>query len=517
VRIAVASCFIVLLVLAATAGAQSKPTGTAIPAPLALSEGPVPCFVFCDNAVLQRDMKVPVWGTAKPGHAVSVSFAGQQVTGTAAQDGRWRVVLEAMKANAQPSPMTISAGGQTVTLSNIRVGDVWLCAGQSNMDLPFNNEKFSDPKLVPTEDLSDVWLFQPSTNKTSSLVLDMHRSDQWPAPQHRAPNAWRQATAANAKAFSMIGYYFGRDVAKAQKVPVGMINVAVGGSTVGQWCSPEADAQARGGGGKVRSVAVKPYADDSENADWLYGGTIHPIVGLAMKGVLWYQGESEAAWFFNAKYDAFFTALIKDYRAKWGIGDFPWLFVQIQGQTGKNDPAIREMQSRGLSEPNTAMAVCADVNAGLHPSDKRVVAQRLVLAARALAYGEKIEYMGPIYKSHKTAGDKLVVTFEHVGTGLVAKEGAPLGQSAAQPPVDGKGRAVPVPFMIAGADGKFLPADAAIEPGAGGKPADSVVLSNPDVKQPVAVRYGWDVKPTLTLYNKEGLPASPFRVEPKQP
>jgi sialate O-acetylesterase len=479
------------------------------PRPLALPDGPVPCFVFSDNCVLQRGAKCPVFGLAEPGAEVTVSFAGQSASAKAGADGRWRVVLEPMEPSAQGREMKIGSAGRSVSVRNVRVGDVWLCFGQSNMDLPFDS-KFSNPKDAPSDDAAGLWLMQPGTNKSGVPVLDIHRTTSWPAQEHRVTNEWKPATAENARLFSMIGYYFGRQTAREQGVPVGMINVAVGTTVIGQWCSADADAEARGS--KAKPVTTTRYADDAyegKKGPICYNGLIHPLQGMALRGMLFYQGESEAAWFFNANYDKWFTAMIKDLRAKWGMGDLPLLFVQIQSGTGKNDAAIREMQTRGLGQPNTAMIVCADVCRGLHPANKQQVAERLVAAARVLAYDQKGEYMGPVFKEMKVQGGRARISFDHAGGGLIAKDGKPLGVAAAEP-YDVSSRSAPPAFLIAGADGRFFAAAAEIE-------GDAVVVSNPSVPVPAAVRYAWHVNPAMTLYNKEGLPASPFRTDADKP
>ena len=218
----------------------------------------------------------------------------------------------------------------------------------------------------------------------------------------------------------------------------------------------------------------------------LYNGMIAPIVPYAIKGAIWYQGESNAGK--SRQYRSLFPAMIANWREKWKQGAFPFLFVQIAPFKGQ-PPEIREAQFLTLDKSeNTAMAVTTDVgNANdIHPKQKGPVGARLALAARALAYGEKIEYSGPLYQSMKAKGDKITVSFKHVGGGLVAKDG------------DLKG------FTIAGADGKFVPAKAEIK-------GDEIIVSAEGVTAPKAVRYGWENVPDVNLFNKEGLPASPFR------
>jgi sialate O-acetylesterase len=288
-----------------------------------------------------------------------------------------------------------------------------------------------------------------------------------------------------------VAYYFARDLHAKLGVPVGIISTSWGGTPAQAWTSAEGFAgqpELKGYADQLQAAEVLPENGHQNFPAALYNAMIAPVVPYGMKGVIWYQGEANAGQ--SKQYQTLFPAMIADWRAKWKLGDFPFLFVQIAPFKGL-PPEIREAQLLTLAKSkNTAMAVttdCGDAN-DIHPKQKEPVGHRLSLAARALAYSEKIEYSGPLYQEMKAAVDKAWISFSHAGGGLVAKDG------------DLKG------FTIAGADGKFVPAKAEIK-------GDKVVVSAEGVSDPKAVRYGWDNVPGVNLFNKEGLPASPFRTD----
>jgi sialate O-acetylesterase len=290
---------------------------------------------------------------------------------------------------------------------------------------------------------------------------------------------WRDASHANA--FTAVGYYFGRDLRKVLNVPVGLIHASVGATAIGWWMpQPALDA--------LPSVRGPIVAECKNNTSVLYNGMIAPLEPYAIRGVIWYQGESDTA--HPDLYAQLLPAMIEGWRQAWGEGEFPFLFVQA-APNNRWTPELREAQLIAWQKtPNTAMAVTTDVGdpIEIHPIVKEPVGARLALAARALAYGEQIEYSGPIYQSMKVQGDHIVLSFQHVGGGLAAKDG------------DLKG------FTIAGANGKFVKATAKIV-------GNTVVVLSKDVSNPTAVRYGWANTPDVNLYNREGIPASPFRTD----
>jgi len=496
--------------------------------------------LFTDGAVLEQGIDVPVWGTAKDGEKVTVTFDGQNAS-TVAKDGKWMVRLNPHKAGG-PFTLTI-AGENTVTVNNVLVGEVWVCSGQSNMAFSFSGTDTAATE-TPKADYPKLRMF--TVSRKTALE-----------PMAEAVGSWAECTPASVAGFSAVGYFFGRDIHKATGLPVGMIHTSWGGTPAQAWTSltglekepelsgyvtaikalaaayPEAKArypkamedynaklkQWNEECGNAYNEALKAWTVENKkaaaegkpeipkpqpatpkpnppappeggpkNPTVLYNAMVAPLLPYAIKGAIWYQGESNAG---NSKeYQTLFPRMIADWREKWGQGEFPFLFVQIAPYNGQ-PPEIREAQLLTLKKvPNTGMAVTTDVGnaTDIHPKQKEPVGVRLALAARALAYGEKIECSGPIFEGLKIEGAQALVSFKHIGGGLVARGGELKG------------------FTIAGADKKFVPAKAEIKAG-------TVVVSSPDVAAPVAVRYGWANVPEVNLFNKEGLPASPFRTD----
>jgi sialate O-acetylesterase len=294
---------------------------------------------------------------------------------------------------------------------------------------------------------------------------------------------WLEANASTIGGFSAVGYYFGRDLQKALDVPVGIIHTSWGGTASEEWTSMKVlDAHPEHKGKHPRQAK-------------LYNGMIAPLIPYAIKGAIWYQGESNAG---RAElYRSGFPLMIRNWRDDWKQGDFPFLFVQLApfAPNGEQpDPAWARLRDAQLETTrkvkNTAMAVITDVGdkTDIHPKKKEPVGHRLALAAEAIAYGKKVEYSGPEFDKMAVDGNKAVLTFKHLGGGLEAKDGALTG------------------FTVAGEDKEFHPAEAEIK-------GDTVVVSSKDVDKPVAVRYGWANYPAVNLWNKAGLPASPFRTD----
>jgi sialate O-acetylesterase len=496
--------------------------------------------LFTDGAVLQRGQPVPVWGTANDGEKVTVELGKQKLT-TTAQNGIWRVDLKPLTAGG-PLTMTI-AGENTVTVNNLLVGEVWVCSGQSNMEWPFSRTA-EVKEETPKATFPKIRMF--TVKKRISIQ-----------PQTEAEGSWVECSPQTVGGFSAVGYFFARELYQKLNIPVGMIHTSWGGTPAQAWTSidgfgtdPELKEYADGAKQNLENypAAVAAYPAKMEEFDavkknwvetvakpaqealkaWevatakakqdgqplptkpapvgkppnppagpegtqnhpttLYNGMLAPVIPYAIKGAIWYQGESNAGK--SRQYRTLFPAMIADWRAKWKQGDFPFFFVQIAPFNGQ-PPEIREAQFLTLAKSkNTAMAVITDIGhpTDIHPTQKEPVGQRLAFAARALAYGEKIEYSGPLYQAMKAKGNKIAVNFTHVGGGLVAKDG------------DLKG------FTIAGADGKFVPAKAEIK-------GANVIVSAEGVTDPKAVRYGWANVPDVNLFNKEGIPASPFRTD----
>jgi len=421
-----------------------------------------PNGLFSDNAVLQRDMIVPVWGTANDGELVTVSIQGQKVS-TRAVGGHWLVRLRPLKAGG-PYTMRIN----DIEIKNILVGEVWLASGQSNMRWSVKQSEEPEKNIAECRD-------------AQLRLYSVPRSDRF----QELPAAWQECTPESVPDFSAVAYFFGRELRKTLRVPVGLIQSAVGGTPAEAWTSRSfllADAD-------LRTLVENPVT----RVSYLYNGMIAPLQPYAIRGVIWYQGESNAGRAYQ--YRRLFPAMIRNWRQAWGQGDFPFLFVQLApfGQNGDDDkwPELREAQVlTALTVPKTAMVVITDYGdcTNIHPKPKEPVGKRLALAARAVAYGENITYSGPIYKHMTISGNRVILSFDHVGSGLMAK-GSEL-----------KG------FTIAGPDRKFVPAKAMVQD-------DKVVVWSDDVDTPTAVRYGWSNCPDVNLFNKEGLPASPFRTD----
>ena len=423
-----------------------------------------PWGLFTDNAVLQQGISVPVWGMANDGEKVTVKLQGQEVS-TTARNGHWMLRLKPLKAGG-PFTMTIS-GENTIELKNILVGEVWVCSGQSNMAWQVKNTENAQAAIDSSKDPMIRLYTIPHGAKFTNPTA-----------------AWQECNPDTIPTFSAVGYFFGKHLREALKVPVGLINSSVGGTPADAWTSRSALVS----NPELRGIVDKPWTRIS----YLYNGMIAPLQPYAIKGAIWYQGESNAGRAYQ--YRTLFPAMIKCWRDEWGQGDFPFLFVQLAPfGTNLAEPAWAELREAQLltaqHDPKTAMAVITDIGEekNIHPIKKDPVGARLALTARAIAYGEKIVYSGPIYKSVKIEGDKAILSFDSIGSGLTA---------------DGDLRG----FTIAGEDRKSVPATAMIQ-------GDKVIVFSGGVSKPVAVRYGWANCPDVNLFNKNGLPATPFRTD----
>ncbi len=508
--------------------------------------------IFSDNMVIQRDAAVPVWGTAEPGEPVEVKAewkttngglvsAGAAVaTATADNDGKWKVTLPAFKTPGGGYTLTAKGKGAAVALKNVLVGDVWLCSGQSNMEWKLNQLGKEDQgkKVAAAAENPNIRLFSVP-NRPSAVPESTF-------PVTATEGKWVECKPETVINFSAVGYFFGRDVQKAQNVPVGLVASDWGGTSAQSWTSREAltaepelayyveqfdtslknynPEAAKAAHEKAKAAHEKVLAKYKEDAaklkaegkpvppaprapqmagkpgtgpttTTLFNGMINPIVGFPIKGAIWYQGESNAGK--AAEYRTLMPALIKDWRTRWGA-EFPFLMVQLapfraDGSEKVSYAELRDAQTNTTKVlPKVAIAVITDVGdeTDIHPQRKEPVGQRLALAARALAYSESVDYQGPTFKALKVEGDKAVVTFDHAEGGIVVKGDAPVG------------------FAIAGEDKVFHPAKAEVK-------GDTVVVSSDKVSKPWAVRYGWVnfAKPELNVFDKSGLPAVPFRTD----
>ena len=499
--------FAVLLLGCALAAVSSAVADVSLPA------------VIGDHMVLQQEAAVPIWGTADPGERVTVTLGKQQVSAVADEGGKWQVTLKAPRAGG-PYEMTVS-GKNSIALKDILSGEVWVCSGQSNMAMSVRRSN-NPEREIASADYPKIRLFA-----VKRIVADQPLTD--------VTGVWAACDSQTVANFSAVGYFFGRDLHKTLKVPIGLIHTSWGGTPAEAWTSrPTLEA-----GADFQPIldrwakALENYPKakeeyDQKLAQWkedvekakaegqkpprrpgaprgpghphmpsgLYNGMIAPLLPYAIQGAIWYQGESNAGR--AHQYRTLFPTMIVDWRRAWGQGDFPFLFVQLANfkaekpEPGESDWAeLREAQTMTLELPKTGMAVIIDIGEAddIHPKNKQDVGRRLALAARSVAYGQKLTYSGPMYKTMSVEGNKVRLSFDHIGGGLVARGGDGL-----------KG------FAVAGADSQFVWAEAKID----GK---SIVVWSDQVASPVAVRYAWADNPACNLYNKEGLPALPFRTD----
>lgn len=488
--------------------------------------------LFTDHMVLQQKTTVPVWGLAEPEEKVTVTFQGQKVTAQADKDGKWMAKLSSLEPGG-PFEMVVE-GKNKLKLEDVLVGEVWICSGQSNMQWAVNSSKDAKETIANSAN-PQLRLFQHKM-VTSGKPLSQIQTD-------KAWNQWRVAAPETVPGFSAVGYFFGQSLQKERKVPVGLIQSAWGGTPAEAWTSEEFLAKTpeishylesikkqvanfeenkdkidktfeerkkkyeeeatklRAENKKVPASPRKPQHPDQlpNSPARLYNAMIQPLVPYAIKGAIWYQGESNAGRAFE--YRTLFPAMIQSWRAAWG-NEFAFLFVQlaphhaIAEQPKESDWAeLREAQLlTSLKLAGTAQAVITDTTDSatdqkdIHPKNKAPVGERLALAARQKVYGENIVGSGPVYEKMTVDGDKVTLQFSSIGSGLLCKGTKLVG------------------FSIAGADKKFYTADAKIE-------GDKIIVSAEAVKEPVAVRFGWADYPVVNLFNKEGIPATPFRTD----
>lgn len=533
--------------------------------------------IFSDHMVLQREMPVRIWGWADAGEQVRVSFAGQRVETLAGADGHWQVMLKKMPAQDAPQTLKIQ-GRNTISFTDVLVGDVWVCSGQSNMERLLEQTINSDADLATAEDTQLRYFHVlPAT-----AVTPQEDVQRWDA------EGWTVSTPERALKFSAVCFYFGRELRKHLGIPIGLIDSTKGGTRAQIWISleaienhPNADLQFSQWL-EQRALVVKDLAKrtaeypqkktryDQDMTAWtkqieadpvyvanekrwqveleqaqkngtewpleprpplakpaepalpddgpystfmvgnLYNAMIAPLTRLSIRGVLWYQGETNDK---NApQYKVLFPLLITDWRQHWNEGNFPFLFVQLPNihrpqtepvQDKDLWPWMREAQQNALALPNTAMAVTIDIGDpwNVHGKDKRDIGIRLSLLARRKVYGEHLVAQGPVYKSMRVRRDRVELKFDSVGTGMI--QGVPPWTPTGEVP---RPASALRGFAIAGMDRTWHWAMAEIH-------GNEIIVSSHEVKQPVAVRYGWADNPPCNLYNLEKLPAAPFRTD----
>ena len=490
-------------------------------APLAHAEVVLP-HALGDHAVLQRGRPIHIWGTATPGAHLTAHFHQQTVAAVADNIGSFSLYLAPETAGG-PYLLTLSGDGPDKTLSDLLVGDVWFASGQSNMEMPLNG---FPPGAVIKDAAKEI---AAATNPRLRLLLVDRKGSPYPLGDITG-GSWTTCTPETAARFSAVAYFYGREIAAKENVPIGLIDSSWGGTPADSWVSLDTlgtDAQllpafaarsnfARSYGSLERIVAAEKREDEDAKAagkpapvhswhpdptSWdpagLYNGMIAPFTPLSIKGFLWYQGETNSGPGRAQFYRTLFPALINDWRSHFAQGDLPFLFVQISSYNspGEDWGLVRDAQRRTLSLAGTAMAVTLDIGlaGNVHPPDKQTVAYRLALAARSMVYGEPIAYAPPLFRQATTelmpdGTTALRVYFDH-GEHLTSN-GKPLDQ-----------------FELAGEDHAFVKADAKLE-------GDTVLVSAPSLKHPMYVRYGWASVVDTSLYNAAGLPASTFTSEP---
>ena len=479
--------------------------------------------VFTDHMVLQRDQPVPVWGWATPGASVLLRFGAQNLEATADAEGRWKVELAPLKASAEPAEMLISGDGE-VRLTDILVGEVWLCTGQSNMQWRLL-ESQGGQEAIAGADYPEIRLFNVS--RGVAFGREEGKLARW---EHCSPETVPE--------FSGIGYFFGLDMYRRLGIPVGLINSSYGGSQAEAWtpreylsASPDlvptierekmwaaerpqvqatfdedveewkkARDQAKAKGEPIpRSPRVPDALRDYRIAGSIYQNMIEPLIPYGIRGALWYQGESneERA----EQYELLLTTMIRAWREKWDAGDFPFAIVQLPNFRAVSEVPedeawshLRDRQRRVADKVDHAgLIVTIDVGEAndIHPTNKLDVGQRLARWAASDVYGNDILAGGPEFKSARFAGDSAVLTFQRVGEGLRSDDGGDLQE-----------------FVIAGEDGQWHWAEATIH----GK--NRVIVRSSEVPNPVAVRYAFNRNPAgANLTNDSGVPASPFRTD----
>ena len=475
--------------------------------------------------VLQRELPAPVWGTATAGARVTIEFGGQTKTISTSAKGEWRIMLDPLTANAKGRSFRVSAKAEDrsltqVTFTNVLVGEVWLAAGQSNMEFPVSQSSDAQKALQDATHPNIRLLTRQGAARGGSGVYSPETIHDL-APDKFCSGAWKIASTKTVGDFSAVAWHFGVRLADELNVPVGLIDVSIGGTPAEAWirrgaleAHPQLNELVRGNW--LKNPANDAWCRDRANSNlkralaegdaipgddlgpnhsfkpsFMWDAAVQPLVPLAMRGVIWYQGESNAETPERVRQHArIFPLLIEDWRAQWGRNELPFYFVQLPAMDRPNWPAFRETQRRVLeSIPHTGMAVTIDTGnrSNVHPPLKKPVGERLALWALAKDHGKPVEYSGPLLEKVEPAGDRLVVRFNH-SDGLTTK-----------------GNSAPVGFEIAGADGAFVSATALLE-------NETVVVQNPAIKSPIHVRYGWQPfpEPPLNLINAAGLPASPF-------
>lgn len=437
--------------------------------------------IFGNHMVLQQQTDAAIWGKASPSKNVSVktSWDGKSYSTRADNDGNWKLKVKTPKAGG-PYSVTIS-DGKELKLTDVLIGEVWLCSGQSNMEMPVKGFR-NQPVIGSNEAIANA------ANESIRLFTVTRNTSLEPLDDFTGQ--WTECVPENVANFSATAYYFGRMLQKALGVPVGLINSSWGGTRIEPWMSENG----------IKKFDFVPLPDKSQTGKLspqiptvLYNAMIKPMVGYALRGGIWYQGESNRNEY--KEYEKLMPGLIQNWRDEWEIGDFSFYYMQIAPFVyggGANSAFLREAQLKASAVlENTGMACLMDVGEAtcIHPANKQVGSERLAYLALAKTYGRKgFEYSGPLLKEMTVEGIMVKLTFDHAGNGLTT-----FGKELNN-------------FKIAGANKRFYPAQATIT-------GSGISLVSPMVEKPVAVRYAFDDFVVGELFNTEGFPASSFRTD----
>lgn len=502
--------------------------------------------IFSDHMVIQRATEIPVWGLADVGENVTVEGSwGEKATVVTGTDGKWRVDLKTPKAGG-PYKIIIS-GKNRIEINDVLSGEVWLCTGQSNMD--FELSKFvNDAREPQYQPLVEYIRNEVVTaNDDNIRHIEVLQTTSLFKTQTNFEGHWISANPKQIGKISATGYFFAKELRKALDVPIGLVECSWGGTRVQPWISEKAylgddnlKAYYEATMSELKNDIEKANAENfkdtiyearyekwisrgmpgskpnskhplhnSQNPTTLYNSMVNPIIPYKIRGAIWYQGESNAVYMPN-EYEAFFTTMINSWRDDWGQGDFPFYWAQLAACKRGNEEAdkgwatVNDQLRKTLKLPNTGMAVLYDIGEAkdIHPHNKMDAGKRLALWALEKDYGVKVNAVsGPLYKSFKVRGNKIGVTFSHVGNGLMVGSKVLLNEAVA---VD-----EPLKwFEIKGVDGVWKPAEAKIIS------KNRIAVWNTSVANPISVRYAWSGTPDgANLYNKEGLPAAVFSTE----
>ncbi|MDZ4683758.1 MAG: sialate O-acetylesterase [Planctomycetaceae bacterium] len=474
--------------------------------------------IFTDHMVLQQGQKNRVWGTAAAGEKVTVSIGAQQHAATAGSDGKWMVSLEPLPVSSQPATLTIK-GNNTVAIQDVLVGEVWICSGQSNMAWSVNQSTDSDLERLTAKHPQIRFISVPQVGTQE--------------PQSDFKGSWSACTPDTVGEFSGVGYFFGRQLHETLGVPIGLIDNAWGGSAceawirrdilaskpeyaalIARWEEEERNYDKNAAAFDARVAAAKtdgktpPPANQHPRARMqgnarpgnIYNGVLKPTIGYGIRGAIWYQGESNASRAYQ--YRELFPLMIQNWRDEWQQGDFPFYWVQLADYDAKSDKPetgdsawaeLREAQTMTMKKlPKTGQAVIIDIGEGkdIHPKNKLDVGKRLARWALAQDYGVSVPYRSPEYASMEKQGSKVVLKFDHAGSGFRPFDTA-----------DARG------FAIAGDDKKFVAAQGKVTG------PNTIEVWSDAVTNPVAVRYAWADNPVCNVYSNDGLPLTPFRTD----